>query len=69
LITEGPNPGDLLDRIETVPPQRQFQLVGDIPIAHSYRLEPTNDPAGDGPQPMRMVLTSAEAGLRTSLWL
>ncbi len=63
LITEGPNPGDLLDRIETVPPQRQFQLVGDIPIAHSYRLEPANDPAGDGPQPMRMVLTSAEARL------
>jgi hypothetical protein len=60
LITEGPNPGDLLARIESVPPQRQFQLVGDIPIAHSYRLEPM---PGDGAQPMRMVLTSAEARL------
>jgi hypothetical protein len=60
LITDGQNPGDLLARIETVPPERQFQLVGDIPIAHSYRLEPA---PGDGAQPMRMVLTSAEARL------
>jgi len=63
LITDGPNPGELLDRIETVPPQRQLQLVADIPIAHSYRLEPAADMVGDGTQPMRMVLTSAEARL------
>jgi hypothetical protein len=60
LLTEGPNPDDLLARIETVPPQRQLQLVADIPIARSYRLEPM---PGDGAQPMRMVLTSAEARL------
>jgi hypothetical protein len=61
LTTDGANPGDLLARIETVPPERQFQRVADIPIAHSYRLEPTAGMADDGTQPMRMVLTSAEA--------
>ena len=63
LITDGQNPGDLLARIETVPPQRQFQLVADNPIARSYRLEPAADMPADGAQPMRMVLTSAEARL------
>ena len=61
LITDGRDPGELLARVETVPPQRQLRLVADTPIVHSYRLEP--DTAGDGAQPMRMVLTSAEARL------
>ena len=63
LTTDGQDPGDLLARIEAVPPQRQFQLVADNPIARSYRLDPTTDMPADGAQPMRMVLTSAEARL------
>ena len=68
LLTDGQNPGELLARIETIPPQSQFQLVADIPIALSYRLAPptdmpTADFPGDGAKPMPMVLTSAEARL------
>lgn len=63
LTTDGHNPGDLLARIETVPPQRQFQFVADIPVALSYRLEPTAGKPADGTPPMRMALTSAEARL------
>lgn len=63
LITEGQDPADLLARIETVPPQRQFQLVAGMPIARSYRLEASADMPADGAPPMRMVLTSAEARL------
>jgi hypothetical protein len=55
LTTDGANPGELLNRIETVPPQSQFQLVAGIPVARSYRLGPTAK--------LRMVLTSAEARL------
>jgi hypothetical protein len=63
LTTDGKDPGELLARIETVPPERQFQVVADIPIARSYRLEPASGKPGDGGQPLRMALTSAEARL------
>jgi hypothetical protein len=57
LMTEGPEPAELLSRIEAIPPIRQFQSVADVVIAQSYRLEN----AGAAP---RMVLTWAEAELR-----
>jgi hypothetical protein len=63
LMTQGQNPGDLLARIETIPPQRQFQRVADSPIALSYRLEPTTEATRDGAPSLQMVLTSAEARL------
>lgn len=63
LTTEGQNPGELLARIETVPPQSQFQTVAEIPIARSYRLDKTADKPRDGASPLRTVLTSAEARL------
>jgi hypothetical protein len=59
LSTEGANPGDLLARIEAVPPQRQFQSIADVVIAQSYRLEQSS-----GTQQIRMVLTWAEAQLQ-----
>ncbi len=60
LTTEGLNPGELLARIETVPPERQVQSVAGVPIARSYRLEAAS---GDATKPLRMALTSAEARL------
>ncbi|NVN85078.1 MAG: hypothetical protein HXX15_03220 [Rhodopseudomonas sp.] len=41
LQTEGPDPGELLTRIETVPPQRHFRSEANATIAQSYRLSPT----------------------------
>ena len=61
LTTDGKDPGELLARIETVPPERHFQVVADIPIARSYRLEAASGKPGDGAQPLPMALTSAEA--------
>jgi len=61
LMTDGPDPGELLARIETIPLERQFQMVADSPIARSYRLEPQAE--RDKDQPMRMLLTSAAARL------
>jgi hypothetical protein len=54
---------ELLARIETVAPQRQFHSVADVPIALSYRLEPTAGAPTDGTHSTPMVLTSAEARL------
>jgi len=61
LWTEGPLPGELLARVEAIPPQRQFQAVEGLQICRSYRLEVTNETKADRSQPMGMVLTSAEA--------
>jgi hypothetical protein len=63
LTTDGQDPGELLARIETVPLESQFQVVADIPIARSYRLEPASEKSGAGTQPLPMTLTSAEARL------
>ena len=61
LRIDGADPGALLDCIETVPPQRQFQPAGGDLIAQSYRLEANTDPPRA--ETLRMVLTSAEARL------
>jgi hypothetical protein len=61
LTTDGADPGELLARIETVPPESQFQVVADIPVARSYRLEPASGKPGDGAPPLPMTLISAEA--------
>ena len=58
LVATGSNPGELLARIEQVPPQRQFQRVADVLIARNYQLGPANVM-----QPP-MVLISAEARLK-----
>jgi hypothetical protein len=57
LTAEGVEPGDLLARIEAVPFDRQFQRVGKVMIAQSYRLSPARDGT-----PM-LILTLAEARL------
>jgi hypothetical protein len=38
LTSEGPNPGELLAHIETVPPQRQFRSGADFVLSLSYQL-------------------------------
>jgi hypothetical protein len=62
LVTDGENLEHLLARIETIPPQRHFHWVGDIPVARSYRLKPAAGGSGDGKPPL-LILTSAEARL------
>jgi len=47
LVTDGPSPGELLARVEAVAPRDQFQLVANVSIARSYRLEP---PTGCDPK-------------------
>jgi hypothetical protein len=61
LQTEGPHPRDLLARIETVPPKRQFRSESGTIIALSYRLAPIAGAMRDGVLPMRMVFTRGEA--------
>jgi len=60
LIAEGEDPGELLARIEAVPPERQFRWVAAIPIALSYRLD-AKARAGEDAQPAPMTLTAAQA--------
>jgi hypothetical protein len=57
LVAAGSDPRELLARIESVPPQRQFQRVADVLIARSYKFG-----AAGGAQSL-MVLMSAEARL------
>jgi len=61
LVTDGEHPGELLARIETTPPQRNFQSVADSLISRNYRLQPTAGRLADGTPLMLLVLTSAEA--------
>jgi hypothetical protein len=61
LQTEGPDPCDLLARIETVPPQRQFRSESGVIIALSHRLTPTADAGQDDMLSMQLVFTRAEA--------
>jgi hypothetical protein len=62
LTADGPDAGELLARIESVPLLRPFQFVGAVAIARSYRLEPGAGGEGEGAPPM-LALTSAEARL------
>ncbi|ABD85832.1 hypothetical protein [Rhodopseudomonas palustris] len=61
LTTEGADPGDLLARIETVPPQRQFRCGDEGVIAQSYRLVPADSAWSRGEPDVRMELTRGEA--------
>ncbi|HEY0331841.1 MAG TPA: hypothetical protein VGC77_22430 [Rhodopseudomonas sp.] len=61
LTTEGADPGELLARIETVPPQRQFRCDGASVIAQSYRLFPSDSAWSRGAPQVRMELTRGEA--------
>ncbi len=53
LSAEGADPGDLIARIESVPPPSQFRRRGDVLIACSYRRDPT--------PPAEPVFTRGEA--------
>jgi hypothetical protein len=59
LLTEGASPGELLSRIESVPPQRQFRPVDDTMMALSYRINLTKDASAGNVT----MLTRAEARL------
>ncbi|KNZ32679.1 MAG: hypothetical protein AD742_10695 [Methylibium sp. NZG] len=56
LLTEGPEPGELLAAIDAVPPQRHFQALAGGMVARSYRLKLGT------PQPP-LVLTNGVAQL------
>ena len=58
LTTEGADFGELLDRIDAVPFQRQFKSVGPVVLARNYRLEPAARAPG---APVLMILASARA--------
>ena len=60
LQTEGADPGELLARIESVSPRRQFREVAGVTVALSYRLLPIGASA-DGLPPMQLELTRGEA--------
>jgi hypothetical protein len=62
LETEGDDPGELLARIEAVPPQRQFVLSPEYEIALTHRVE-RDTARGGGEHPPRLRLTAAEARL------
>lgn len=61
LTTEGADPGELLERIETVPPRRHFRRNGDTVIAQSYRLAPSDPAAAHGAATLNLMLTRGEA--------
>ncbi|MCW2283449.1 hypothetical protein M2323_001137 [Rhodoblastus acidophilus] len=58
LVAEGPDLGEVLERIESVPLQAHFVEVGAVVFARSYRLEPADSSSG-----ALKVLTTAEARL------
>jgi hypothetical protein len=60
LTMEGPDMGELLNRVDAVSFRGQFKWVGDVVLARSYRLEPTARTVGT---PVIMALTAAEARL------
>ncbi|MFB1486783.1 MULTISPECIES: hypothetical protein [unclassified Thiocapsa] len=61
LVVEGPDPGDLLDRIESIDPRRHFREKSRYRIARSYRLESTTGGAVDATTPTRLLLTRGAA--------
>ncbi|MDF3812972.1 MULTISPECIES: hypothetical protein [Rhodopseudomonas] len=63
LQTEGADPGELLERIESVPPQRQFRTAANTTIAQSYRLLPTSGHGTYDRPAVQMQLTRAEAAV------
>ncbi len=62
LTAEGTDAGRLLERIEAVPAQRQFQIYADIPVARSYLIEEVKESAqNDGLASVQVLLTEARA--------
>ncbi len=61
LRTDGPDPREVLARIDGVPVSRQFQSRAGAIIALSHILKPDANAGADTMAPARMVLTSAEA--------
>jgi hypothetical protein len=63
LQTEGPDPAELLARVETIAPQRQFQSGPGYVIAQSHRLEPTAAALPHSAPAVRLLLTRGVAQL------
>ena len=61
LETEGPHPDELLGRVESIAPQRQFRLGAGFLIAHSHRLEASAGTAPRGAPAGSLILTHAVA--------
>lgn len=61
LVIEGPDPGELLDRVESVDPRRHFREKSGYRIARSYRLESAAGGGVDAATPTRLLLTRGAA--------
>jgi len=61
LVIEGPDPGELLDRVESVDPRRHFREKSGYRIARSYRLESAAGGGVDAATPKRLLLTRGVA--------
>jgi hypothetical protein len=61
LVVEGPDPGVLLDRVESIDPRHQFREKSAYTIARSYRLEASTGEAVDAGSPTRLILTRGQA--------
>ncbi|QVL48556.1 MAG: hypothetical protein KFB96_23730 [Thiocapsa sp.] len=61
LVVEGPDPGELLDRIEAIDPTRHFREKSGYRIARSYRLESAEGGGVDAATPTRLLLTRGAA--------
>jgi hypothetical protein len=61
LQVEGANPGDLLDRIESIAPQRHFRSKPGFRIARSYRLESNAGETAGGSTATRLLLIRGAA--------
>ncbi|UHD15367.1 hypothetical protein [Thiocapsa bogorovii] len=61
LVVEGREPGDLLDRVESIDPRRHFREKGGYRIARSYRLESSAGGAVDAAAATRLLLTRGAA--------
>jgi hypothetical protein len=61
LVVEGPDPGVLLDRVESIDPRQQFREKSAYTIARSYRLEASTGEAVDAGSPTRLILTRGQA--------
>jgi hypothetical protein len=61
LTVEGPDPGHLLDRIESIDPRRHFREKSGYRIARSYRLESATGGTVDAASATRLLLTRGAA--------
>jgi hypothetical protein len=63
LQIDGPDPGQLLQSVEAIPPRLQFQAGPGYVIARDYRLNPTADAARAAAPAAALILTQATAAL------